>query len=95
MYASQTREKVLASTKHELAFISTGFAYWKEATTAFEKHQASTAHHKAVESFMLLPSQIQGDIGERCNQSHKEAKKANRRMFMHILQNIRYLARQW
>ena len=43
---------------------------------------------------MLLPSQIQGDIGEMCNHNHKEEKKANRNMFMIILKNIRFLARQ-
>lgn len=82
--------KFLANKKRELAFVSTGFTYWKEATTAFEKHQASATHCEALESFVLLPSQIQGDIGEMCNLSHKEEKKINRRMFMHILQNIRF-----
>ena len=69
--------------------------YWNDATTVFDKHQASTAHHEAIESLMLLPSQIQGDVGEMCNHSHKEEKKANRKMFMHILKITRFLVRQW
>lgn len=65
-------KKFLASEKRELAYILTGFTYWKKATTAFEKHQASAAHHEAIESLVLLPLQIQGDISEMCNQSLKE-----------------------
>jgi len=33
--------KLKASTKKDPAFLSKGFIYWKEATTAFKKHQAS------------------------------------------------------
>ena len=78
----------------EKKFLATGFTYWKEATTAFDKHQASTAHCEDVKSLVLLPSQIQGDVSEMCNHSHKEEKKANRKMFMHILKIIRFLVHQ-
>ena len=74
--------KLLVNKKHEMAFISTGFTYWKEATTAFDKHQASAMHREAVESFVLLSSQIQDNVVEMCDQSHKEEKKANRRMYL-------------
>ena len=67
-------KRFLVSKKRELTFISTGFTYWKEATTAFERHQASATHREAVESLVLLPSQIQGDISEMCNHNHKEEK---------------------
>ena len=33
--------KLLASTKRDPAFISSGFTYWKEATTAFTPVQAT------------------------------------------------------
>ena len=69
---AEHEKKFLAGKKHELAFILTRFTYWKEATTAFEKHQASAPHSEAVESFVLLLSQIQGDVSEMSNQSHKE-----------------------
>ena len=69
---AEHEKKFLASKKRKLAFILTGFTYWKEATTAFEKHQASAAHREAIESFVLLSSQTQGDVNEMCNQSHKE-----------------------
>jgi len=32
--------KLLASSKKDAAFLSKGYIYWKEATTAFKKHQA-------------------------------------------------------
>lgn len=60
----------------------------------FDKHQASTAHHEILESLVLLPSQIQGHVGEMCNHNRKEEKRANGKMFMQILQNIRFLACQ-
>ena len=86
--------KFLASTKRDAAFISRGFTFWKEATTAFAKHQASDCHREASEALILLPRQIQGDVGELLSQEHKEEKATNRKMFLKILQNIRFLSRQ-
>ena len=47
--------KFLASSKREPSFISKGFSYWKEATTAFKKHQASNCHREATEALIILP----------------------------------------
>ena len=33
--------KLLASSKKDAAFLSKGYSYWKEVTTAFKEHQAS------------------------------------------------------
>ena len=85
--------KFLASIKRYAAFLSRGFTYWKEATTAFVKHQSSECHRKANEALILLPRQIQGDVGELLSQEHKEEKATNRKMFLKILQNIRFLSR--
>lgn len=84
---AEYEKKFLAGRMHEPAFISTGYTYCKEATTAFEKHQLSTTHREAVETLLLLPSQLQGDIREMCDRSHQEEKKSNRKMFMQILEN--------
>ena len=46
------------------------------------------------EALILLPRQIQGDVGEILSQEHKEEKATNRKMFLKILQNIRSLSRQ-
>ena len=61
---AEHEKKLLASKKHDPAITSRGFTYWKEATTAFEKHQGSAAHSEAIEALVLLPLQIQGNIGE-------------------------------
>ena len=86
--------KFLASTKHNAAFISRGFTYWKEATTAFSEHQASDCHKEANEALILLPVQVQGDIGDMLSREHKGEKITNRKMFMKILQNIKFLVCQ-
>lgn len=86
--------KLLASTKKEPAFISKRFTYWKEATTAFNKHQASTCHKEANEAINLLPNELLGNIDDLLSEEIQEQKADNRKMFMKILQNIRFLARQ-
>ena len=52
-----------------------------------------TAIGKQTEA-LLLPKQVLGNVGELLSQEHREEKAANRRMFVRILQNIRFLARQ-
>ena len=91
---AEHQKKFLASKKREPAFITKGFTYWKEATTAFNQHQLSATHLEAVESLVLLPSQIQGDIGEILSHEHEEEKGTNRKMFLLILEVIRFLVRQ-
>ena len=86
--------KLLASTKHDPAFISKGYTYWKEATTAYKRHQASACHREAHEALNTLPQQIRGDIGELLSQKHQDQKVKNRAMLLKILQNLRYLSRQ-
>jgi len=87
-----SERKILASNKCDPAFISSGFTYWKEATTSFSKHQASAYHREAHEALIMLPQQIHGDIGELLNQKHSDQKVKNREMFMKILQTLRFLA---
>ena len=85
--------KFLASMRLDPAFVSKGFTYWKEATTAFKKHQASDCHREATEALVILPVQV-GDVGELLSQEHQKEKATNRRMLLKILQSIRFLARQ-
>ena len=49
---------------------------------------------EAIESLVLLPSQIQGDIGEILSHEHEEERRINRKMFLFILEVIRFLVRQ-
>ena len=86
--------KFLTSSKRDPAFISRGFTYWKEATSAFKKHQASECHKEASEALLLLPRQVLGNVGEVLSIEYKEEKAINRKVFLTILQNISFLARQ-
>ena len=86
--------KFLASTKWDAAFLGRGFTYWKEATSAFQKHQSSQCHREANEALIRIPKQVCGDVGELLNREHQEEKATNRKMFLKVLQNIRFLARQ-
>ena len=83
--------KFLASTKRNQAFLSRGFTYWKAATTAFKKHQESECHREAIQAMLSPPKHT---IGELISKEHKKEQEMNRNMFIRILQNIRYLARQ-
>ena len=65
------QKKLLASKKKHPTFI-TGFIDWKDATTAFQKHQCSKCHQETTEAALFcLPRQIQGDIGEMLNHEHQ------------------------
>ena len=66
--------KLLASSKKDAAFLSKGYTYWKETTTAFKKHQASQCHREANEAINLLPQQV-GDIGELLSHKHSDQKQ--------------------
>ena len=92
MKASKEK-KFLCSSKREPAFISKGFTYWKEATTAFKKHEASDCHKEANEAVVVLPKQV-GDIGEVLSVEVREEKRNNHKIFLTVLQNISFLGRQ-
>ena len=85
--------KLIASTKKDPAFLTKGFTYWKEATTAFKKHEASQCHEETNEAINLLPKQV-SDIGEMLSKKHSDQKAANKEVFLRILQNLRFLTRQ-
>ena len=89
----QLEKKFLASTKRDPAFISRGFTYWKEGTTSFKKHTNTECHREAVEALIVLP-QCCKDVGELQSAEHAAEKARNRQVFMLILSNLRFLARQ-
>ena len=65
--------KLLANSKKDTAFLSKGYTCWKEATTAFKKHQASQCRREANEAINLLPQQVD-DIGELLSHKHSDQK---------------------
>ena len=74
-------KKFLSSKKREPAFISKGYTYWKEVTTAFKKHKTSDCHHEAVEILLVLP-QYTKDIADLQNVEHAVQKTHKRHMFI-------------
>lgn len=89
----QRENKFLASTKRDPAFISRGFTYWKEGTSAFKKHTATECHREAIDALIVLPRCTQ-DVMEMQIAELAAEKAKNRKMFMLVLNNIRFLARQ-
>ena len=70
-----------------------GNCNWKDATSAFKKHQESKTHCEAVEAMITLPKTT-SDVGELLSKAHKEEKELARDMLRSILSSVRYLARQ-
>eukprot|EP00117_Sycon_ciliatum_P030833 scpid51445/ scgid24231/ len=90
---ADVEKKFLASTKRDLASISKGFTYWKDATASFKKHQTSKSHQEAVSATEVLPTQVK-DVCEMLSTQHQQQKVENHGMFLRILENVRFLARQ-
>ena len=90
---AQHEGKFLTSTKRDPVFIIRGYTYWKEATTTFKRHQNSDCHKKAMETIVSLPQQVQ-DVGELFSSSPQEDKATNRRMFLKVVQCIKFLSCQ-
>jgi len=91
--SAEYEKKFLASTKRDKCFISKGFTYWKEGICAFKKHAASACHRESVIAIQKLPKEC-SDVAEILSAEHQREKTINRKMFLIILQCLRYLARQ-
>ena len=91
---AQKERKLLSSHRRDLAFITKGFTNWKEANKGFSKHQSSDCHKEAIEAMCLLPAQIVGHVDELMSDEIKQQKAINRKIFMKVLENARYLAHQ-
>ena len=86
--------KLLTSTKREKTFISTGFTCWRDGTICFKMHQSTLCHREAVEAVITLPMEISCGVGEALSNAYKQEKATNRKVFLSILQNIRFLVWQ-
>ena len=56
MCQGKFRKKIHRSSNADLAFISTGFSNWKDATVKFANHASSKCHEEAVLKTITLPS---------------------------------------
>ena len=93
---AQRERKLLSSHRRarESAFITSGFTDWKEANKGVSKHKSSECHKEAIETLCLSPAEIVGHVDQLMSDEIKQQKAVNRKIFMKILENTRYLARQ-
>ena len=87
------QEGKLKATNKDVAFITKGFNNWKDATDCFRRHEQSKCHLESLEIIVKLPNSVP-DIGEVLSTAHAHGKSTNRKIFLKILQNIQFLARQ-
>ena len=90
MSAAKAEEegKLKANTK-DLAFIQRGFSNWKDATERFRRHEQSKCHQDAVQVVVILPKSC-ADIGKSLSMAHTKQKAESRRIFLKILQNVKF-----
>ena len=74
------------------AFISRGFRNWKKAGERFLEHETSDCHKDHKKLLDMADDEV--DVGEQISDSLVNEKAKNRQMFLTILQNIQFLARQ-
>ena len=86
-------DRKLSCKNLDPAFISTGFTNWKDASVKFRSHDTSNFHKEVVEKLVTLPSCTM-DVAESLSSAHKADKLLNRQLFMKILTNLQFLARQ-
>ena len=82
----------MKSTSKDLAFIKKGYTNWKDATESFRRHEKSNCHQETIQA-VLIPSNVP-DIGEMVSNLYAQNKVQNHKLFLKILQNIKFLARQ-
>ena len=86
------KQKLCVSIERDDAFIACGYKNWKWGTTGFKTHEASEYHKEAIK-IIELPRKC-ADIGNKLSSYHSEEKSKNRQIFLPILRNIRFLARE-
>ena len=85
-------EGMLKSSSKDLAFLKKGYTNWKDATESFRRHEKSNCHQEAIQVMLNLFNAP--NIGELVSDIHVQNKTLNRKLFLKILQNIKFLARQ-
>ena len=89
-------KKISSLGTGDLAFVLRGYCNWKDATGekgAFNTHQKSATHKRAVEVMFTLPSTT-GNVGEMLSQGHAWERLANRDYLLKLFQNIQFLSIQ-
>ena len=83
--------KLPISKNKDLAFSVNGFCNWKNATSKFEKHQASVSHRQSIDA--LDTRETTKDVGELIHAGLSKKKAESRQALMAIISSACYLAR--
>ena len=82
--------KITSLGTGDLAFVSRGYCNWKDATGekgAFNTHQKSATHKRAVEVMFTLPATT-GNVGEMLSQGHARERLANRNYLLKLFSSF-------
>lgn len=85
-------ENMITSAKIEQAFISEGYANWKEANQRFKRHEESECHKEAV--LRLNVQKECKDVVKTLTDHSDKKQEKSRKSLLKIISNIRFLARQ-
>ena len=91
--STASKDGKLEAASKDYAFIQRGFSNWKDAMEGFRRHEHSKCHQDVVQVIITLPKYTQ-DIGESLSTAHMRNKADARRVFIKILQNVKFLERQ-
>ena len=72
------------------AFVSPGFSNWKDGIAAFESHEKSATHKRAVEGVITLPKTTR-DIGELISSAHAAEKRKTNSALLLLLKIYTFL----
>ena len=84
------KEKKLKSSKLKQSFITEGFTNWKKALELFKGHEISDCHKEST----LKVVTVNHDVGELLSQQHAKEKAQNRKCFLKLLSNVKFLGKQ-
>ena len=69
---ARSQNKLNWSLNMDLAFLSTGFSNWKDATRKFAQHESSKCHTESVLKMLALPSSTPNIAEALSSQTQKE-----------------------
>ena len=81
------------SSNLDTAFISRGFSNWKNASVKFANHEKNNCHQEAVLKMVIIPATT-SSVAEIISTQHKKISLIDVSVFLKILSNVRFLARQ-
>ena len=90
---SARKQNLITFSKHiKLTFVEGGFSNWKKALQRFCEHEKSEMHREAITKVNAKSTTIV--IAAQLSTQCEEEMRNHHMMFLKVLENVRYLARQ-